>query len=731
MHNLMGRLHARGDDDLARIAEFWGVDAGRTRQSLIALLFRVLSDPRAVRDAWQRLQADERAMVRALALAPADDAEPTVPQLAERLGVTEPAARETASRLYRFGILAREHDDDPLPVGEVPRLLLPRELTSLFRRVQDELDAGDLSSTPLRALLELLDDAEIEAAAAIWGIPVVPGLRGRADLGRRLLKQLGDPGRVADVVAGRGRDAARLWQVLRDEPAGAAVPLARAVADADLAGDEPRLVKRRRDALEELESVLLVWHSYRGAGERWLFVPGDVRTPKPPNADTLPPLQPVIAPTLEPPPPRHPHALAWDLLTLLRELVNGAVIGQAGELSRPLARRLNGRFWHRGVDAPPSGYVELLVALARAEGLVEDEPAAGGEHRSHLILGPAMRPWREREFVAQSERLRWWWLAATDWIEGRGRAEVEVWGADWRGARRRLEALLGDAELGLGTGEWYALDSVAARIAARDPELLGATFTAATARAAGDAGAGGDEEEARAAAIADVVRVEMETAFAWFGLVELADIPGQTRALRRQEPAVPPAGDAPTPSRDSSNEPAAHPLVAQEDGLIELLLPTPVRVWALSAFAEIEALGAVSRYRLTSESLGRALAAGFDLDQVATFLARQGGRPLPAPLVERLDGWARNYRRVRVHSAVVVAPDDPALLPTIRQLLESRGFGARPLDDGSLLVEPPAASGDPTALVLTRLREGGYAPHNRPPTNPRPAPTRRDGTRER
>ena len=47
---------------------------------------------------------------------------------------------------------------------------LPRELGQLFARIQDELDAGDVSNFPLPALLSLLDDTDIQRAAELWGL---------------------------------------------------------------------------------------------------------------------------------------------------------------------------------------------------------------------------------------------------------------------------------------------------------------------------------------------------------------------------------------------------------------------------------------------------------------------------------------------------------------------------------------------------------------------------------
>ena len=89
-------------------------------------------------------------------------------------------------------------------------VIIPSD-TGEARRVQDEIDAGDVSETPLRALLSLLDDRELEEAAETWGVRVVPGLRGREDLTRQILQQVGDAHNVDRArsqleQAGRGID---------------------------------------------------------------------------------------------------------------------------------------------------------------------------------------------------------------------------------------------------------------------------------------------------------------------------------------------------------------------------------------------------------------------------------------------------------------------------------------------------------------------------------------------
>jgi hypothetical protein len=696
MRNLLGRLNARSPEELARIARAWRIPLDSAdRRTIIGPLYRALIDPRTVRDAWDLLDAEEQLIVRLLAVG--EDTALTLSDIADTLEMEGPAARQAATRLYHKGILAREGDDDPLPVGVAPRLFLPRELALLFRRVQDEIEAGDLSTTPLRALLSLLDDAEIEEAGQIWGLKVIPGLRGREELSRRLLEQVGDAARVAGVAQRRTRDAALIWACLRDAPDGNPVPLAEAAATAGLSGLDPPIAKRLRDALAELETALLVWHTYRPDGSRWLFVPAEIRTPQQRAREELPPLAPVAAETVVPSPTRHPAALAWDLLTLLRALTrpHAPRLHLDADLPRPWLRRLNRHLWIHGAEMPPEGYVEFLLELAVAEGLLHEDD------RGPLVVTRAIRAWRDRTFAEQMSRLRERWLASPDWIEGAGREEVQVWGADWRGFRHKLTGYLGALE----AGAWHPVEAVSAWLAALDANLLGATFTVATARHVGD----GDDHAGRLAAIAEVAAVTLTTALDWFGLVETAAIPHHTRAVRLTTAGRALVDDESLP--ESSERPR---IAVGADLSIALTHPTPLQVWSVSAFAEIERLDRESIYRLTPEAVGAALDAGFDVRQIETFLSNQGGQPLPAEVTDALSNWTSTYRRVRARHTVVLTPDDAATVDALATALDAAGYTTRQLPN-ELIVDLPPTVGDANleravAELNDTLRAKGFTP---------------------
>jgi len=689
------------------ISRIWQVPLpGRDRGRHVGALYRAMTDVRHARAVWERLDPNAQILVHDLAVAPAELR--TVAEIAKLTGLSESVARDVAIRLYRSGMLAREGDNQELPIGAIPRLFLPRELAQVFRRVQDEIDAGDLSASSLRVLLETLDDTEIEEAATTWGIRVIPGLRRRADLIGQILRQVASAERIDRVVAERSRTATAIWTTLRDAGAQAPVQVRDALESAGMVMPEPaspdyaRAGARIQSALSELESTLLVFHTYRRDGTRWLFVPREIAQPGE-VATTLPlrPLQPLATGTIPDPEAPHLAALAWDLLTVLREITErGAPVWVPGEpVSRAWQRRLNRRLWRGGEDVPPRGYLGFLLHLGTGVGVLgaADGPVVSGADKGAIRpeVMPGVRAWRRYSFDEQMERLKVAWLDNEQWIEGREREEIDIWGADWRGFRHRL---LTDLE-GLETRDWLELDDLSSRLAEANPTMIGSTFTASSARS------GGERGDHRTAASAQVIAVELETAAAWFGIVEMSVNPGKGLVVRIVD------RDRSTAESDESSEPE---LSVTEEGMVTLHRPTPLHIWSLSAFADAEGLKPEARFQLRPGSVGRALGAGFDLDQITTYLSRQSAERLPAQLEATLRDWTVGYRRVRMRKAIVLNPDADSALAEIRAALEGAGLEVleTPGPDGGLIVVLPAAtdqspSSEDEALAV--LRAHGFA----------------------
>lgn len=696
MRNLLGRLHARPLPELLRMAESWAVPAmGESKSDVVAALYRAMTDPRAMRDLWQQFTPQERTLATFLADVADQERPPTVADLAGVLDASVEEARTVATRLYRLGVLAREGDDDPLPVGEEPRLLMPREVALNVRRVQDEIAAGDLAASPLRVLIELMDDAELESAARAWGAPVLPAVASRAEVASRVLRGVADPRRLARVVSRRSRDAATIWQEMQrtEEPQ----PLAEVMERVGLAGTQSQSVARQRAALADLESALLVWHTYHRDGSRWLFMPREIREPGQQDAQALPPLAPAAGEERR---WRPRYALAWDLLTILRII--------SGPQAPPWLRNEPAPRWLRRVAAPllwygerddvPTGYLDLLQVLGLEEGIfLADESA----QPARIVSGPNARAARQMSFDDLGERLRGRWLRLPSWVEGEAAGIVDVRGADWRGMRPRLLAALRQAEQEIPAGEWVTLESLAAWVAAVQPGLVGPSFRAATARMAGEVIGDTPPEEARAEALADIVALEVAGPCVWFGLAAIADLPGTPRAVQLRVTAG--MGAQPAPAAERGLEVA-------DSGEVALRGPTPERVWALSAFAELVELGLPSRYRLTSQSVAAALTTGVRQDQIAGYLERSSGTSLPPAVAASLTEWVQRLRVVRVEAATVLDLDDRAARDQLGRLLRRESWEVSDLGERQLLIRGSAGAANAGDALRLAIERAGFMP---------------------
>ena len=691
------------------------------------MLYRTMTDVRVARAFYAHLTPETATIVRSLAIAPSGLR--TLPEIAELTSMSEDATRDAAVWLFYAGVLAREGDRQELPVGAIPRLFLPRELEQVFTRVMDEIDLGDMRQESLPSLLPVLDDGDIEEAARAWGLQIIPGLRNREQLSEELLRMMDDPDRVKRMSGTLSTDGTALWDAVREaSERDGGMLLTDALTQTGLLPEgatsprDARAAGRILQALQEVERRLLVWHSYDNEGRRWLFVPHEVRHPgiRPRNL-SLDPLTPVLDHEVTPDPPRHPHALAWDLLTTMRELASHrSPVWQPGEpLARGWQRQVNTRFWFMGEQTPPEGYTGFLLSVALLIGLVQpgDKPARSGAEKGSFrpqVTG-MMRSWRSRRFSEQTAELRRAWRDHDDWIEGRERDEIEVWGARWPDVRLRVL----DALSSLEVGTWYRRREVARHLAEQHPGMIGSSFTVASARGGDDR----DGPDGRVGKVAQIIGSELETAFRWFGLVE-SGITGtgteRARVIRLTEAGrlaaenfeVVPGDDARAPGSEIADN--APVLTLDPTGVIELLQPAPLHLWSLSAFSDPEGLHPHPRYELTAPSLGRALGAGFDLDQVVTYLERQSGEPVPEDVLVSLRSWTAGYRRVRLRRMIVVQPDEAALLSELETALEREGFSVaeRLPDESGLRVYLPDTGEDGAAAeeqLQRALRANGFA----------------------
>ncbi|MCA1667166.1 MAG: hypothetical protein LC793_07170, partial [Thermomicrobia bacterium] len=546
--------------DIRAAAAAWDVPlTKRTHTDNVALLYQAMTDRWTLEAMLDRLPPQARDFAGALALGPE-----------EGLAREEVMTRLPLDPLDLNAALATLREAAIVHRQSTGALSLPRELATVIARAIRDRQRGNFVAPTIDQLLESLDADVLLDAARRWRVADTPtSLRpgDRERLLHALQARVRTPRTLAEVEATLSPGARRVVGALREETA--PLPLTEAAA---LAGAETP--PARRALLVELTSSLLACHGWSW-GERMLVMPVEFRAP----ALTQLPLPPLTAVSAEPLIGwRHPFALAWDMLTLLRLIEHHEARWPSGGIAaladdHQFTERVAGHFWAAlDTTIPPSAAIAFLAALGRTRGLITEREEEG---RHALALHDPVA-WAKLGFGTQTRELFASWRAMAGWLEGQG-AAMQVWGVEWPAFRGRLLDALAQCQ----PGHWYLLDNLLARLVQMQPSLLGEEFTAASAV--------GQTPPDRDALVRGCITATLRSALASFGVVawgrtamgEAVQVTavGWWLLGRGPEPATPPFG--------------ATPLAIQPDLTVLVLHAEPAHLWPLLALADAETLDRV------------------------------------------------------------------------------------------------------------------------------------------
>ena len=123
---------------------------------------------------------------------------------------------------------------------------------------------------------------------------------------------------------------------------------------------------------------------------------------------------------------------------------------------------------------------------------------------------------------------------------------------------------------------------------------------------------------------------------------------------------------------------------------------------AVGRFADVESVGGATVYRITPDSLGRALLAGMLAEEILATLRLHSDVPVPQSVEYLVNDIAARHGRVRVGRATAyLSAEDPAALTAVTAAMGNTS-GIQRISDTVLVTE-----GDPAAL-LAAARAAGY-----------------------
>ncbi len=167
-----------------------------------------------------------------------------------------------------------------------------------------------------------------------------------------------------------------------------------------------------------------------------------------------------------------------------------------------------------------------------------------------------------------------------------------------------------------------------------------------------------------------------------------------------------PADDELTGAMDKALPAPVDHFLAQAD--LTLMVPGPMTAELapqVALIAELESAGAASVYRVTEDSVRRALDAGHTGAEIVALLHNHSKTPVPQALTYLVEDVARRHGTLRVGVASsFVRCDDPATMAAVLRSKEADAVALRPLAP-TVLVSPA-----PLRDVLDALRAAGFAP---------------------
>jgi hypothetical protein len=726
---------SRPFEELKVIAAAWGTinrDQNPTHNDLAIAVYHTMVERSSARSIWENLEPETRAFLgwllnqrNMLSLVddlpaqfgrPEEEVTPIV-DWTRRLGlvdVDEVMVRGTrvvssGDNLYAWA---------PKNQAEATKrrvVSIAAEEAKVLREIIDESKRPPPFEEPFAALLEGLDQDEIQRIASTWKLP---------DTSRYYKSEL--IGVMSEfLAAGQGREIliaslSPTSQKLLEYVEGAGGTVKAGEARKHFEWDERDL----RAAVTPLVQRALLW-DVLVVDRRFFFVPQDLLNRSANSNETAPIMQPkLVAPAPHTVESRLPYEMPWDLLTLLATGLQGELqlTLQDSRLTKRVAKRINDAFLHPSDIKADSDYIDMVVHMARSLGLLTEQQGDAAT----LALAPRAEEWSRLSFEAQSRRLYGLWQEDRKWAEPATYGTIYWWNSDLTGARKRLARHLS----GLPVGEWINLDGFLRRIQLVDPFLIWSQDELVKRfglRALQGFRSHWFEIEGRI--IADMLRTMLH----WLGSVDIGrDKPRRFLSFRvtqsghdlfsmgnghKAEEGSQPV--TPTQIRNPQSATRNHPgLLVQPNFEVLVLHPESEIVWNLLRMADLVRHDRVSVYSINKESVVRAVESGLSAAEIKSFLEANTGKTLPQNVAHSVSDWERLIKRLELRETTLIEVSEPAVLDELMASRKTKRYVLRRLTPTIAIAALPDASegsrDDPIQRLVKELRTAGYFPRIAP-----------------
>jgi hypothetical protein len=715
---------SRPYEELRAIAEAWGTftrDPNPTHNDLAIAAYHTMVEKPAVRGVWSGLSSEPKRFLNWLLaqrnmMAIMDDVPGHLslePEDAAELieGVRRVGLVDVDEVLVRGSRVVSSGDNlyswaPKSQVEAVKRRVvsISAEGAKVLRDVIEESKRPAPTDEVFSTLLAGLEQEDILRIAATWKLPEA----------HRYYKQELVGVMSEFIAAGRSREtlldalspqSKRLFEHVASNGGNVTATAAKQA----LGLDEREL----RGALLPLVNRALLWDVLTGES-RVLFIPHDIlggSTSAAPSSLPQPKLAASAPYNVE---NRLSYEMPWDLLTILNMASQSdlSVTLQENRITKRLARRLNDAMIHPADPKGGTDYIDSLIHLAQAIGLLS---GATGEDHPALSVTPRTEEWAQLSFSAQRHRLFAFWLEDRKWAEPAAYGTIYWWNSDLTMARKGLAEHL----LRLPKNEWLSLDAFLRRLNTVDPfiiwsqEELVRRFGLRVLQ-----GFRSQWFDIEGRIIADMLR----TALCWLGAVEVGrDKQKRFVSFRLTESstellsAVADKQAAPSSRENGHNRHSAmgKSFLVQPNFEVLVIHPESQPVWNLMKMADLVRHDRVSVYALSKASVLRAIEAGAGADELVQMLQAFSDKGLPQNVEQSIHDWSHLIKRLDLRPVTLIEVDDPSVLDELSASRKTRKYIARRLSPTCAVVIAPDGSdegADALSRLVRDLRSAGFFP---------------------
>ncbi len=149
-------------------------------------------------------------------------------------------------------------------------------------------------------------------------------------------------------------------------------------------------------------------------------------------------------------------------------------------------------------------------------------------------------------------------------------------------------------------------------------------------------------------------------------------------------------------------------MIIQPNYEVLLMEPHMPSLYNLLRFTQVEQLGRASRFKLTRESILRAISDGFTSDEVVEFLQSHSQKEIAQNVVTTIHDWSRTYKEARLSQVVLIEVDSEDIARELLASKKLRDLGLRQIGPRALI----APEGKALSNIQRAIDKAGFGAHS-------------------